>query len=314
MTDRPAQIACDTMTDYVLAPPAVRLYVGGHASRVQGEPQDLDGDRMFTAAHAPQTVPFAAHARIAGLLDSGAFTDAPEDRLTYDAALDRQLAWEQKASGMWGFAFRARGLVSYDLLIDETWVAGARHKRRWSVHAADRAVGVTVAAARYLASQRARLEPRTLILSCQGVDAYQYEECAIDVLKVAQPHDWIGLGGWCILGRQKRWMPTFWQTLRRVLPRVVRAGVRHVHIFGVLYQPALGGLVWLADQYGLTVSTDSTAPILACTWKDKRKSGARCDYWRDNVQWWVDTLAQLRATPHYQEPPRLPAARQEVFL
>jgi uncharacterized protein YcbX len=31
--------------------PAVRLLVGGHASRVQGERQDLAGDRMFTAAH-----------------------------------------------------------------------------------------------------------------------------------------------------------------------------------------------------------------------------------------------------------------------
>lgn len=290
----------------------VRLFVGGHCSRVQGERQDLPGDRMFSAAHRPQRTTHAGP--VTGLLDSGPFTDPPERRLTPEAALARQLAWERHASDKWGAPFQAHGLVSYDLLIDETWVAGERHKRRWSVRDADRAVRTTVDAAAYLASERERLTPRALILSAQGVDALQYAECAAGVLQRATPGDWFGLGGWCILGRHTRLLPAFWQTLRLTLPMVKVAGLSHVHIFGVLYQRALGGLLYLADRYELTVSTDSTAPILACTWKNQRKAGARRPYWRDNVQWWKETLADLRQSPHYREPPEIAPVRQESFL
>lgn len=37
-----------------LPSPAIKLFVGGHASRVQGEVQDLTGARCFSAAHRPQ--------------------------------------------------------------------------------------------------------------------------------------------------------------------------------------------------------------------------------------------------------------------
>src|SRR5262249_55630002 len=160
---------------------------------------------------------------------------------------------------------------------------------------------VTISAAQYLAARRRGLWPRDIILACQGVDAIQYEECVIEVLKVATPEDWVGLGGWCILGRQTRWMPTFWETLWRCLPRIAKAGVSRVHIFGVLYEPALAGLLWLADEFGLRLSTDSSAPILNCTWKNKKKAGVRveCGYWRCNVEWWTRHLANLRQSRHY---------------
>jgi hypothetical protein len=290
----------------------VQIFVGGHCAKVQGEYQDLAGDRMFTAAHRPERVQHAGPLR--GLLDSGAFTDPPHKRLMPEQALDRQLAWELIASGKWSAPFQAHGLVSYDLLIDETWIASERHKRRWSVQQAESAVRTTVEAAAYLASQRDRLAPRRLILSAQGVDALQYAECAAGVLRHAQQSDWFAFGGWCILGRFTRMLPVFWQTLHLVLPMVKVAGLRHVHIFGVLYLPALGGLLHLADHYGLTVSTDSTAPVLACTWKDWKKAGARERYWRDNVRWWIETLATLRQSEHYKMPPRIPPARQECFL
>lgn len=38
--------------------PAVRLFVGGHAGHVQGERENLDGDRMFSAVHRPQIAAF----------------------------------------------------------------------------------------------------------------------------------------------------------------------------------------------------------------------------------------------------------------
>lgn len=293
--------------------PAIELYVGGHCGRVQGEPQDLGGKRMFTAAHKPEKV---VHAQpVEGALDSGAFTDVMENRrLDVESALVRQLAWERIASEKWGQAFQAARLVSYDRLIDEKWTGTARAKQRWTVKEAESAVAETIAAAKHLDSQRAVLAPRRLVLSLQGVDAFQYQECAVEVLKLAASDDWIGLGGWCILGMRKRWMPTFWQTMRLVLPIIAASGVRHIHIFGVLYLPVLGGLLHLADHYGLTVSTDSTAPVLACTWKDWKKAGARMRYWRDNVRWWQTTLATLRQSEHYTAPPTIPPARQETFL
>jgi hypothetical protein len=267
---------------------------------------------MFTAAHRAQRVTYTTP--LNGTLDSGAFSDPPHKRLTPDAALARQLAWETHASSTWEMAFRASGLVSYDRLIDEKWIAGQRHKRRWSVSEGESAVQETVTAAQHLANQRASVAPRRLILSCQGVDAYQYAECVTEVLKVTTPDDWIGLGGWCIIGMRQTWMPTFWQTMRLILPQIAAHGVRHIHIFGVLFLKALGGLSWLADQYGLTVSTDSTAPVLACTWKDWKKAGVRHRYWRDNVQWWIETLAHLRQSIYYKAPPMLAASRQETFL
>jgi hypothetical protein len=296
----------------------IKLFVGGHAGTLPGpdgisrEREDLNGARMFSAAWKPN---FALYdpALLDAMLDSGAFTDSPQDRLTPDRALERQLLWEQRASNLWGFEFRANYIVSYDLLIDETWVAGERHKRRWTIQDGERAVGKTVEAARYLAQRRAELSPRRLVLSAQGVDAMQYAECANEVLKVAEPGDIFGLGGWCILGRQRSLLPEFWRTLYKVLPAVAEAGVQDVHIFGVLWQPALGGLLCLADRHGLNVSTDSTAPVMACTWKDKSKSCARRPYWRDNVDWWKSALTGLRHSEHYRQPPNLVAGRQLQF-
>lgn len=292
--------------------PAVRLYVGGDGTYVGGRRLILDGDRAFSAAVRPRSSVTDTRA-VCMLLDSGAFSDAPDARLTPAGALARQLAWERKAARLWRGPVQAHALVSYDRLIDETWVAGVRHKRRWSVRAADAAVAETVEAARYLASQRALLAPRTLVLSAQGVDAGQYDVCVAEVLRVATPADWIGLGGWCILGRFTSWLPTFWATLRLVLPRVAASGVRHIHIFGVLYPPALGGLVWLADQHGLTVSSDSSAPVLSAVYTTpakRRKAGCRGETWEANVAWWRGRLAGLRDTPHYREPPDVPALRQ----
>lgn len=301
----------------VIEQPGIRLFVGGHAGTVQGEREDLAGDRCFTAAHPPQAARFRAASDVVGLLDSGAFTDPPHRRLTPDQALDRQLRWEGWATRIWEAdqPWRAQALVSYDLLIDEKWVEGKRYKERWDIKEADRAVEETVEAARYLASQREQTGTRTLVLSCQGVDAFQYQECVSEVLKVTRPGDWIGLGGWCILGMRQAWMPTFWQTMRVVLPQIARAGIRHIHIFGVLFQKALGGLRWLADQLpdDLSISTDSTAPVLACTWKNWKKAGARDPYWRNNVNWWKITLANIRTSEYYKEPPRLVPTRQEAF-
>jgi hypothetical protein len=284
----------------------VALYVGGDPARCP-----LDGRRCFTAAQRPRTRLDAT--RVTALLDSGAFSDPPPRRLDPERALERQLAWERRATAFWppGSPWRAEALVSYDRLIDEIWTPGpdglglARHKRRWTVAAAEGAVRETVEAARYLVAQRVRLAPRRLVLACQGVDAVQYRECVAEVLKVTTPGDWLGLGGWCVLGRwRRRWLPAFWETLHACLPLVSSAGIRRVHVFGVLWPQALGGLLWLADRHGLAVSTDSSAPLLAATWPDPKKAGVRAATYRGNVAWWRRRLATLRGSPHYRAPPR----------
>lgn len=293
--------------------PAVRLFVGGHGQSIQGEALDLAGDRAFSAAHKPSNI-LLDPTHVTALLDSGAFTDSPEKRLTCAGALERQLDWERRASDRWGGPWQAYALVSYDVLIDEMWVNGVRRKYRWDERQAWGAVEETIRAAEYLASQRTQLAPRTLILSAQGVTAEQYSTCAQEILRLARPGDWLGLGGWCILGLWRSWLPEFWRMLRVVLPATAATGLSHVHLFGVLWEPALAGLLWLADQYGLTVSTDSTAPIRSVTFHDpqrQKRAGARRPYWRDNVRWWQHHLAHLRTSRYYREPPR--PARQLSF-
>lgn len=295
---------CDSIP--VLGGPeeAVRLYIGTDAQNVQRRRLNLTGRRCFSGAYGPKSrfTPEEA-AQVIGILDSGAFSHAPEDRLDPAAALERQLRWEREAERFWRYPWRAETLVSYDLLIDEKWHHGQRRKDRWTVTEADRAVRITVDAADYLARQRDRLLPRRLCLACQGVDHRQYAECAAGVLAQATPADWIGLGGWCILGWWRSWIPEFWRTCRAVLPRVADAGLSRIHIFGVLYPPVLGGLLWLADRHGLTVSTDSSGPVLQTAWKNQVKAGARHPTWEVNVEHWRRLTAGLRVSPHYREPP-----------
>jgi len=300
----------------MLAWPGVRLFVGGYGTYVGGRRFLLNGDREYSAAHRVKcdvTEPWAVQA----LLDSGAFSDKPERRLTPPEALARQLAWERHAAWRWNApGWQSAYLVSYDRLIDETWVAGIRHTRRWSVAAAEHAVEETVAAAAYLAGERARLWPRRVVLSCQGVDAGQYAACVHAVLAHAIPRDVIGLGGWCILGRWQSWLPTFEATLWHVLPLIAAAGLRHVHIFGVLWRPALGRLLWLADRYDLAISTDSSAPVLSAAYTTapaRRKAGLRAESWEGNVAWWRRELATLRESPYYRAPRRIPAIRQTTL-
>lgn len=289
----------------------VRLYVGADAQNVQGRRFNLTGDRCFSAAYGPGSrfTPSEAN-NVVGLLDSGAFSDPAEKRLDAPSALARQIRWESRASDIWGLPFQAHAIVSYDLLIDEIWTGQQREKRRWSIEAAESAVRTTIEAAAFLATQRQQLAPRRLVLACQGVDHEQYADCVSGVLAHATPTDWIGLGGWCILGWFRSWIPQFWATCYRVLPLIASAGIRHVHIFGVTYRPVLGGLLWLADREGLSVSTDSSGPVLSVTWKDAKKAAAVKPTWEENAAWWIDALSNLRDSDFYRRPPYVRPGRQ----
>lgn len=205
------------------------------------------------------------------LLDSGAFSDGIElrggqvtssKRLSFDHALQRQIAHAYE----FRYAHLVEAIVSYDLLIDETWQDGERSKKRWSVEAASYAVSETIQAAHYLASQRRRIDHAfghhvNLVLSAQGVEADQYRHCAEEIVKVMRDGDIFGLGGWCITGLMRHVMlPAAAQMLPSVFEVLGQAKVKRVHVFGVIIPALLGFLLWLCDQYGMQLSTDSVGP------------------------------------------------------
>jgi hypothetical protein len=189
------------------------------------------------------------------LQDSGAFSDGPGQRLSIEAALERQL---QHAT-QYGYASQVTHRASYDLLIDEKWIEGYRYKQRWSELDAQQAVEETVRAAAYIATHRQGVGA---ILSVQGVSPRQYLTCAQKIVPLLETGDILGLGGWCILGKMRSLLPVFLETMRIVLPFLSREGVTWVHVWGVCWYPALEILVWLAAQHGIRVSVDSAHPSI----------------------------------------------------
>lgn len=250
------------------------------------------------------------------MLDSGAFGD--ESRLSYAGALERQIAFEERNG------FTSHALVAYDQLIDEKWDGnGNRHKARWSEGEAENAVRETIAANEFLAL--AALDSRKRVHPLQGVTAKQQAYCADAVIPIAASTDKIlGLGGWCIIGwapptsnlrRSLEW--TFWDSVWRIVPKGARAGIEHVHIFGVMVADILGGLLWLCDEYGIgTVSTDSSGPSVQpagrgiwgyADWQRRcyfppgpLRGFARVEHVKQVRHW----LTHFRETQYYKCPPR----------
>lgn len=262
------------------------LYVGGKCL-----PGGLTGPVCCSAAYHPPRWPAADAAGVHLLLDSGAYTDRMT-RLSMRGALLRQFAWENEATRRWGVQVQAEALASYDRLMSHDGDPDAARR-----------VEETVWAARYLASQRRWLGSRRLVLAVQGSSVRQYLDCTRRVLQVARGEDWVGLGGWCVVGRQQGLLGPFAATMAAVLPVIAAAGISRVHLFGVLWLPALGHLQWLCDRYGLEVSTDSSSLVLAYFGR-RNSSVARAPTWQENVAWWRSELANLRGAPEYGPYPR----------
>jgi hypothetical protein len=54
----------------------------------------------------------------------------------------------------------------------------------------------------------------------------------------------------------------FRQVIHEVIPFVASEGVRRIHLWGCLYAPALGELLYLCDQHHILLSVDSVGPSL----------------------------------------------------
>lgn len=239
--------------------------------------------------------------------DSGAFCDSWGSRLSFGEALDRQKDHADK----FGYADAITHRATYDVLIDEIWTDGNRSKRRWSEADANAAVTETINAAAFMAKNRNCVGH---VISAQGVTANQYMDCARGVLPYMTDKDIFGLGGWCIIGKMRRiMMPTFRDTMTQLIPFLGGEGVRRVHIWGVIMPEALGGLLWLCDQHGIALSTDSAGPTLNPVfgewgygdWRDNSyqvpsldiRGNERARHVQITRQW----LAAFRETKFYKE-------------
>jgi hypothetical protein len=235
--------------------------------------------------------------------------------LCFKSALRRQIYHARK----YHYAKQVVALASYDLLIDEKWNEGKRRKQRWTVTEAKSAVRETINAAKFLVVHRHLIPYEVqLVLSAQGVTARQYLECVKKIVPLVGQEDILGLGGWCIVGKMRsQMMPVFRETIRLIIPFTGKRGIKRVHIWGVIFAPALGELLWLCDQYGIELSTDSAGPqVKPCfgAWgyadwrvKDYKRSdvktrGAeRANHVQATRQW----LSKLEHTKYYREPPRI---------
>lgn len=303
---------------------AIRCFVNAQSRAFCGDPNNISGDIQFAPIEirkgkngwniredVPPGYDTVDMANCRLLFDSGAFPEVRVDRrVTPKHSLDRQLVqlaqFPVQPSETW--------IVSYDRLIDEKHIDGDRVKQRWTEDEAELALTQTIDAAKYLDSQRYRIKKHTLVQSCQGVTPSQYLRCVESVLEFCQPQDVLGLGGWCILGKQKKWLPTFWDTIELVIPRIAEAGIKRAHIFGVTWwkqqrgftHTPLSSLLWLCDQYGIELTTDSRSPIGKALWKGDNayRAGALYPYWRWNLALVRTILASLRSRPEYQSLPR----------
>jgi hypothetical protein len=189
------------------------------------------------------------------LLDSGAFQDVKSDqRLSFEAALDRQLQLEQKEG------FVSEMIVSYDRLVDEKNDEQlGRIKQRVSYGDACQYVEETIDAAKFLVDQRNDLKPRELILSNQGVTVRQYVDCVKEILSFSSEQDVIGFGGFCITGRKPSLKKDYYAVLEESLPLVQAKGIRRLHLFGIGSFDILVRTHFLCRSFGIEPSYDTSS-------------------------------------------------------
>ncbi len=196
------------------------------------------------------------------LLDSGAFQDINDQkRLTFEKALERQLAFEDRVG------FRSKYIVSYDRIVDETFNKdGKRVKIRVDGRTARKYVEQTIDAAKHLADRRGELRPRRLVLSNQGVSPGQYARCVRETLSFSEKEDVIGMGGQCIIGQRPGLTKDYFQTLKNILPMLRRKRIRRLHIFGMGTFPVLIKTQALCSKFGIVPSYDTSALEINARW------------------------------------------------
>lgn len=197
------------------------------------------------------------------ILDSGAFSDTTDTRLSFEKAFFRQVAHAYR----FGYVRQVTHIASYDFLVarkelSQSFFYGRKQydKETWS------AVNETVAAATYLSKHRKTISgifmhPVGLILTAQGIDAEQYLYCAQKIVPMIGKDDIFGFGGFAATGLYPGVMlPPFKEVVRKVVPYVGTHGIKRIHIWGVCLASALVELLFLCKKYDIALSTDSSGP------------------------------------------------------
>ena len=81
---------------------SIDLYFGSAATKIKGDRVVLNGLRCASAKFGPGYLKHNNPDRTSVLLDSGAFSDAPNKRLNPEEALKRQIDWESKVAHIFG--------------------------------------------------------------------------------------------------------------------------------------------------------------------------------------------------------------------
>lgn len=210
-------------------------------------------------------------------MDSGAFQK--EDmlqRLSPRQALDRQRAFaNQIIYDEWRFRHfpgydlsdpgnLIEGVITYDMLcgVDEVIIDGKRVKQRGTEETAKPAIAATLQSALHYHQRRDEIAAfsRHIAFAAQGATPRQYvNECVLPLLDLMRPDDWFAFGGFCIIGMQPRLKPLFVQTVRTVLPLLVKAGIKRAHILGVFVADMVDFATKEARTHGIVMSNDSSS-------------------------------------------------------
>jgi len=216
------------------------------------------------------------------LLDSGAFSDGHMGRcrLTPAAAAERQLYWEAAARKVWGRDYRADIIVAYDAL-----ARTANDRATIKLVQAE-----TWANNQWLDLHRGLFGERVFVFPLQGNDERSFSSAAARNIPLIRAGDWCGLGGWCTLGRRKTRLPIFLDVLHRVASVMVNYRVSHLHLFGISWIKALVLASRIAKNYGVTLSTDSAAPMRLQQWGRERCYGRTLE---QTLAWYHNKLRWL---------------------
>lgn len=233
----------------------MRFYVSKCHDRLNGADYSPETITPYLCLNPYYKVSLKTPEHVNYILDSGAFQNvSAQSRLTPEGALQRQIDFE-KAIGR-----KAEAIVSYDRLVDEQARDGVQIKERVSESLGKEYVEETIEAAKFLCSQRDRLEGRRLVLSCQGATASQYMGCLKAILDIASPRDIVGLGGFCILYKSARYEAEFYEVINKGLPLIREAGIERVHIFGMSVFRVLVQADLYARRLGIDLSYDTSSP------------------------------------------------------
>ena len=234
----------------------MRFYVSKCHDKLNGITYNPETITPYICVNPYYNVTIDAGRGVSFIIDSGAFQDVGnESRLTFEAALQRQLDFEKKISKE-----KAEAIVSYDRLVDEQVNEKGQFKQRVNDKLGAKYVKETIEAAEFLVSRREDLAPRKLILSCQGTSAKQYLSCIRSILKVAEPSDIIGFGGFCILSKSADYEREYYEVLTKAFPMIHKAGISRVHIFGMGVFRALVQTDIYGRMNGIECSYDTSSP------------------------------------------------------